>query len=68
MTVVASGLSNPRSVTWSAGRLYVAEAGNGGSDCPGLMGPDGGPTCVGRTGSIAQIYRGGAHNVVSGLF
>ncbi len=69
VTVLASGLNNPRSVTWSAGRLYVAEAGKGGLDCPtGLMGPDGGPTCVGRTGSIAQIYGGRAHNVVSGLF
>lgn len=69
VTVVASGLNNPRSVTWADGKLYVAEAGKGGSDCPaGLTGPDGGPTCVGRTGSIAQIDDGTAHNVVSGLF
>jgi hypothetical protein len=32
MTVVASGLTNPRGVTWTAdGTLYVAQAGNGGA-------------------------------------
>lgn len=69
VTVVASGLNNPRGVAWSSGRLYVAEAGTGGSDCPaGLMGPEHRPVCVGLTGSIAQIDRGRARNIVSGLF
>jgi hypothetical protein len=69
VTVVAAGLNNPRSVTWRNGHLYVAEAGVGGTDCPaGVVGPEGGPLCVGLTGAIAEISGGHVRPVVTGLF
>ncbi|MGI8427943.1 MAG: ScyD/ScyE family protein [Solirubrobacteraceae bacterium] len=68
VSVVASGLNNPRGVTFAHGRLYVAEAGTGGSDCPaGAKGPTGGPLCVGRTGALAVLSDGVADPVLTGL-
>jgi hypothetical protein len=67
-TVVASGLDNPRDLAFTpSGKLYVAQAGHGGSEClPG--GPGGGATCVGFTSSIARIMPGGeVVPVVTGL-
>jgi hypothetical protein len=62
--VVASGLDNPRQLTFSRARggadrgaLYVAEAGTGGDgEC--IAGPEG-PMCFGRTGAITRVK--GAH-------
>lgn len=69
VSVVVSGLDNPRGVTFADGHLYVAEAGTGGSDCPaGALGPEGGPLCVGRTGAVAVVSDGAAHPVLTGLF
>jgi hypothetical protein len=69
VTVVASNLDNPRGVAVVNGKLYVAEAGRGGTDCPtGATGPEGGPLCVGLTGSLAVIQNGVATPVLSGLF
>lgn len=69
VTLVAAGLNNPRGVTVADGQLYVAEAGTGGTDCPaGVIGPEGGPLCVGRTGALADITSGTPHNVLSNLF
>jgi hypothetical protein len=69
VTVMASGLNNPRSVAWRNGHLYVAEAGAGGTDCPtGAVGPEGGPLCVGLTGAIAEIVGHHVRPVVTGLF
>jgi hypothetical protein len=67
--VVAEGLFNPRHLEVNrVGRLYVAEAGRGGStpvDTP--LGPDPAPVCVGTTGAISVIVRGEVRRVVEGL-
>jgi hypothetical protein len=68
-SVIAGGLNNPRGVVWSHGRLYVAQAGTGGADCPaGAVGGDGGPACFGLTGAITELTAGHRHDLVSGLF
>jgi hypothetical protein len=69
--VVVSGLNNPRQV-WRdrTGKLFVAEAGRGGSLCEGT-GEE--AQCIGATGSVARIrYPGSTVNgtfqrVVTGL-
>lgn len=68
LTVVASGLNNPRGLAFGPqGSLYVAEAGVGAGDGHGGFGAG-----VGFTGSITEIQRpGSAHplvrRVVTGL-
>lgn len=63
LTVVASGLKNPRGITaQSDGSLLVAESGEG------LPGCAAGIRCVGATGSIYKVSAGGAKSrVVTGL-
>jgi len=70
--VLARGLHNPRHLTvGSRHEILVAEAGQGGGlDCIThvFAGPEGGPNCIGATGSIARIGRhGGLTRVVTGL-
>lgn len=68
VTVLASGLNNPRGLTWAHGKLWLAEGGRGGTDCPaGVLGPDGGPQCFGPTSSIDVIAPGRVTRVVTGL-
>jgi hypothetical protein len=68
VTVVASGLDNPRGLVFTPnGNLYVAEAGHGGSECIPGAGEGGGPTCVGFTSGISQITASGVRRVVTGL-
>jgi sugar lactone lactonase YvrE len=68
VTVVAKGLNNPRGLAFANGRLYVAEAGVAGTDCPaGLKGPSGRQLCFGRTSDVAQIVNGKARPVLSNL-
>jgi hypothetical protein len=68
LSVVVSGLDNPRGLAFAHGHLYVAEGGTAGSDCPkGAKGPTGGQVCVGRTSSLALISHGAAHPILSGL-
>jgi len=51
VTTVATGLDNPRGLSFSAsGRLYVAEAGHGGAHCSADK-----STCIGLTSAISQI-------------
>lgn len=57
LSVVATGLNNPRHLSFSQGALYVAEAGTGGKG-PCATGEEG-VACVGRTGDIARISAGG---------
>ncbi len=68
MTTVVSGLDNPRDLTWASGKLYVAEAGNGGSTC--FTVPGEGSQCVGFTSAVTRIDIAGhkKHRVLSGLF
>jgi len=61
VTVVASHLNNPRGLSASGGKLYLAESGRGGSTyCVGS-------TCVGLTGSIDLVGSNGVTRLVTGL-
>lgn len=54
-TVVASGLSNPRGLTWGPdGALYIAEAGKGGNGTC-IPGPEGGDVCFGTSGAVTRV-------------
>ena len=66
--VVASGLDNPRQLSFtSSGNLLVAEAGEGGSG-PCMDGPEGGTVCFGATGAITEVTkRGKQRRIISGL-
>lgn len=61
LVVIADGLNNPRHLIFTPwGTLLVAEAGTGGSFCiEGDGGPEGGDTCLGTTGSIAEVSLSG---------
>jgi DNA-binding beta-propeller fold protein YncE len=66
VTVVASGLDNPRGLAVAPnGELYVAEAGRGGAG-PCFAGPEG-EMCFGATGAIARVDGGAVERVVTGL-
>jgi hypothetical protein len=65
-TVIATGLVNPKGIDQSpSGALYVAEAGNGGSDCTTVPG-----VCFGLTGAVSRVDPTGvqpAQRVITGL-
>jgi hypothetical protein len=62
--VVASGLVNPRGITWGAdGTMFVGIAGSGG-DTPG---PEGSPFTGGPTAGVAAIRDGEVTMLASGL-
>ena len=66
--VVASGLNNPRGLSFGPdGALYVAEAGSGGGG-PCEQGPEG-ERCYGPSGSITRIdlRKGSVERVATGL-
>lgn len=62
---VATGLDNPRLLSFSGRALYVAEAGVGGSG-PCVEGPEG-ESCFGLSGAITRITHHGSRRVVTGL-
>ncbi len=66
--IVVSGLDNPRDLAFGNGKLYVAEAGHGGTACFTI--PQQGKQCVGFTSGVSRINIAGksATRVVSGLF
>lgn len=68
VTVVASGLDNPRLLSFSpTGQLYVAEAGRGGK-LPCATHAEMGRYCLGLTGAITRVNpRGPDRRVVTGL-
>jgi hypothetical protein len=65
--VVASGLDNPRQLTFApGGDLYVAEAGSGGlGGC--VPGGEGALVCSGDSGAVTCIQHGRQSRVLSGL-
>jgi hypothetical protein len=68
MTVIASGLDNPRDLAFGpGGRLFVAEAGHGGSHC--IPGGEEGDTCIGFTSKIGivNVAKHRVRHVVTGL-
>jgi hypothetical protein len=70
VTTVASGLDNPRALSFNEkGDLFVAEAGHGsepaGSFCP-IPGPTGEKECVGFTSGVSEIDGGTVHKVLQG--
>src|SRR5436190_17434401 len=68
MTVIASGLDNPRDLAFGpGGRLFLAEAGHGGSRC--IPGGEEGDFCVGFTSKIdvVKVARHRVRTVIDGL-
>lgn len=69
ITVVASGLDNPRGVEIGPnGAVFVAEAGEGGDNC--VVPPDAPPeilVCFGTTGAVTRIWRGEQERILTGL-
>lgn len=69
--VVATGLNNPRQLTYAHGALYVAESGTGGSTSgnqgPCFVASAGSNVCYGTTGSITKVQRGHQSRVLTGL-
>jgi hypothetical protein len=66
MSVVASGLNNPRGLVFgSDGGLYIAEAGFGGEG-PCLEGPEG-EVCYGATGGISRVLDDVQERLVSDM-
>lgn len=72
-TTVATGLDNPRLLSWSGQSLYVAESGRGGNGAcvPNPEDPEA-QSCLGRTGAVTKVtlsHRGRAQQrrVISGL-
>lgn len=64
--VIASGLNNPRHLSFSpTGDLYIAESGTGGAG-PCIVGGEG-PACFGLTGSVTKVSKGVQSRVLSGL-
>lgn len=69
MTVIASGLDNPRGLNFGPdGALYVAEAGRGGTSSICHFSTDLGTRCYGPTGAVTRITNIGVHErVLTGL-
>ncbi|MEV0821806.1 ScyD/ScyE family protein [Nonomuraea rubra] len=66
MTVIASGLDNPRGLNFGPGGvLYVAEAGRGGPG-PCIAGAQKQTFCLGPTGAVTAVSKGRQRRVVTG--
>ena len=66
VTIVMSGLDNPRGLAFGPqGALYVAESGRGG-DGPCFL-VRGATRCYGATGAVSRLWRGKQERIASGL-
>ena len=66
VTVVASGLDNPRGLAFSPeGALYVTEAGTGGAVC-GIPSPEG-EKCFGNSGAVTRVLKGSQERFATGF-
>jgi hypothetical protein len=67
ITTVATGLDNPRGLSFGPnGALYVAEAGEGGTDfCFDHAGF--GHACAGMSGAVTRVWRGKQERILQGL-
>ncbi len=63
--VVASGLDNPRQLSFTKNTMYVAEAGTGGRG-PCIESPEG-DACLGTTGAVTRVHNGAQKRVLTGL-
>jgi hypothetical protein len=68
VTTIVSGLDNPRDLAFSDGRLYVAEAGHGGTAAC-FSDPEIGQACVGFTSKISRVdvRHGTVHRIARGF-
>ena len=65
--VVATGLANPRGMTFGDdGALYIAEAGVGGEG-PCAMGPEGNEECFGLSGGVTKVSGDATERVIDRL-
>ena len=66
--VVASGLDNPRQMTFGRrGALYIAESGAGG-DRACISSPEGDPICLGASGAVTKVKADGSQRrILTGL-
>jgi hypothetical protein len=68
LTVVASGLANPRQMSFGPGGvLYVAEAGSGGHERCAIAPDSKERVCVGDTGAVLAIKSGRVSRLITGL-
>jgi len=71
LTVIASGLDNPRGLAFGPeGALYIAEAGRGGDGLDGrciVSIEFGGQGCFGLTGAVTRLWRGQQVRIATGL-
>jgi hypothetical protein len=71
LTVIASGLDNPRGLAFGPeGALYITEAGRGGDGLDGncIMSIEfGGEGCFGLTGAVTRLWEGQQERIVTGI-
>ncbi len=68
VTVVMSGLDNPRGLAFAPnGALYVAEAGRGGAGPCVVQATTGETRCFGTSGAISRLWQGQQSRVAEGL-
>lgn len=71
-TLIASGLSNPRSIIiderFDQQKIYVAEAGKGGTGSACITSANGDyDDCYGASGAVTMIVNGSAQRIITGL-
>jgi len=64
VTVVASGLNDPKHLTFGPGGLYITESGTAGNSCVTVSGTN---FCEGETGAVDLLSLSGIRTVLSGV-